>query len=191
MVYCWYFHLVKNIENQEGLLYGDYVGSLLDVVIGVIIGISVVEPDGDKVGRWLRRILGTVLNIELGNFEGFSLYWSLNPIPVCALVGWCITNGYGTEMIINYWCPYCVWIFFCCVMFGNQTRICLILLSFLLVFWPSWLNNNKIPLYNIPCVCIVPSNSTQTSIPVNHYPQPISKCMQSPLLLGLLQQWQK
>ena len=44
------FALGKNIENQEGLLDGDCVGSLLGVVICVTIGISVGKPDGDKVG---------------------------------------------------------------------------------------------------------------------------------------------
>ena len=38
MVSCWYLHLVKKIEYQEGLLDGDCVGSLLVVVLGVIIG---------------------------------------------------------------------------------------------------------------------------------------------------------
>ena len=50
VVSCWYFHLVKQIESQEGLLYGDCVGSLLGFVLGVIIGNSVGKNDGDKVG---------------------------------------------------------------------------------------------------------------------------------------------
>ena len=50
MVSCWDLKLVKKIENQEGLLDGGCVGYLLDFVLGVIIGISVVKPDGDKLG---------------------------------------------------------------------------------------------------------------------------------------------
>ena len=42
------FTLGKKLENQEGLLDGDCVGSLMDVVLGVIIGISVGKHDGDK-----------------------------------------------------------------------------------------------------------------------------------------------
>ena len=44
------FTLGKKLENQEGLLDGDCVGSLLGAVLGIIIGISVGKPDGDKVG---------------------------------------------------------------------------------------------------------------------------------------------
>ena len=40
----------KNNDNQEGLLYGDCVGYLMGVVLSLIIGISVVKPDGDEVG---------------------------------------------------------------------------------------------------------------------------------------------
>ena len=43
------FALGKKIANQEGLLEGDCVGSLLGVVLRVIIGISVGKPDSDKV----------------------------------------------------------------------------------------------------------------------------------------------
>ena len=50
---------LKNIENQEGLLDGDYVGSLKVVLMGVIVGNLVGEPDGDKSGFWLGRIIGT------------------------------------------------------------------------------------------------------------------------------------
>ena len=42
--------MVKIIEYQQGFLYGDCVGSLLGVVMGVIIIISVGKLDGDKVG---------------------------------------------------------------------------------------------------------------------------------------------
>ena len=49
-VFLTVFALGKKIDNQEGLLDGDCVGSLLGVVLGVIIGISVGKPDGDKVG---------------------------------------------------------------------------------------------------------------------------------------------
>ena len=44
------FSLNKKLENQEGLLDGDCVGSLLGFVMVVIIGISVGKPYGDKVG---------------------------------------------------------------------------------------------------------------------------------------------
>ena len=46
---CWYLHLVK-IDNQEGLLDSDCVGSMLGVVMVIIIGISMGKPDGDKEG---------------------------------------------------------------------------------------------------------------------------------------------
>ena len=41
---------LEKIDNQEGLLDGDFFGSLLGVFLGVIIGISVVKLDDDKVG---------------------------------------------------------------------------------------------------------------------------------------------
>ena len=44
------FALGKKLENQEGLLDGDCVRSLLGVVLGLTIGISVVKPDTDEVG---------------------------------------------------------------------------------------------------------------------------------------------
>ena len=47
---------------------------MLGVVLVVIIGISVGKPDGDTLVCWIVIILGTVLNKELGNCEGFSLY---------------------------------------------------------------------------------------------------------------------
>ena len=53
------------------MLDGDCVGSLLVVVLGVIIGISVGKPDGDKLGCLIGRIIVTVLNKELGNCDGF------------------------------------------------------------------------------------------------------------------------
>ena len=59
------------MDKQEGLLDGDYVGSLLVILLGVIIGISVGKPDSEKVGCWLGRILVRVINIEIGNREGF------------------------------------------------------------------------------------------------------------------------
>ena len=62
MVSFWGFHLVKKIDNQEGLLDGYCVVSLLCVVLGAIIEISVGKPDGDKVGCWLRRTIGALLN---------------------------------------------------------------------------------------------------------------------------------
>ena len=80
-------------ENQDALLYGDCVEFLLGVVLDVIIDISVGKPDGDKVGCWLGRIIGSLINTELGNCEGFSLYWSIGPIRVCALGGWCMLTG--------------------------------------------------------------------------------------------------
>ena len=49
-VFLMVFALGKKIDNQEGLLGGDCVVSLLGVVLGVIIGIFVGKPDGDKVG---------------------------------------------------------------------------------------------------------------------------------------------
>ena len=57
MFYCWDLHWVKENYYQEGLLYGDCVGSLLGSVLGIIIGISVGKLDGDKVGCWLGRII--------------------------------------------------------------------------------------------------------------------------------------
>ena len=42
--------LGKKLDNQEVFLDGDCVGSLLGVVLGVIIVISVDKPDGDKLG---------------------------------------------------------------------------------------------------------------------------------------------
>ena len=50
MFSCWYFHLVKQVENQEVLLDGDCVGSNMIVVLVLIIGISVGKPHDDKVG---------------------------------------------------------------------------------------------------------------------------------------------
>ena len=38
------------IENQEGLVDGYCVGSLMGVALGVIIGISVGKTNDDKVG---------------------------------------------------------------------------------------------------------------------------------------------
>ena len=99
-----WFELGKKIDNQEDYLDGDYVGSQLGVVMGVIIGVSVGKPDGDKIGCWNRIILVTVLNTELGNRGGFSLYWALVPILVYKLGGWYMPNGDGTEMISHYWC---------------------------------------------------------------------------------------
>ena len=58
MVSCWDSHLVKN-QYQEYFLDCDCVGSLLGVVLGVIIDISMGKPDDDKVGCWLGRALGT------------------------------------------------------------------------------------------------------------------------------------
>ena len=46
-------------------------------------------------------------------------------------------------------------------------------------------------LYNIPRVCIVSKNSSQTTVPVKQFTQPISQHMQSPLYLGLPQLWWK
>ena len=43
-------------------------------VLGLIIGISVGKPDGDKLFFWIGILLGALLNTELGNCEGFSLY---------------------------------------------------------------------------------------------------------------------
>ena len=62
VVSFWGFHLVKTIDNQEGLLDGYCVVSLLLVVLGAIIEISVGKPDSDKVGCWLQRTIGAVLN---------------------------------------------------------------------------------------------------------------------------------
>ena len=51
IVSCWDLHLlIKKMDKQEGLLDGDYVRSLLVIVLGVIIGISVGKPDSEKVG---------------------------------------------------------------------------------------------------------------------------------------------
>ena len=49
MFYLQDLHLVKKIENQEGLLDGNCFGYLLGVVLGLIIGILVGKPDGEKV----------------------------------------------------------------------------------------------------------------------------------------------
>ena len=38
--------------------------------MGVIITISIDKPDGYKLVCWLERIIGIVINIELGNCEG-------------------------------------------------------------------------------------------------------------------------
>ena len=46
----------------------------MGVVLGVIIGTSLGKTDGDKLDCWIERILGTVINTELGNCEFFSLY---------------------------------------------------------------------------------------------------------------------
>ena len=50
MFSCWYFYLVTKSHNREVLLDGDCVGYLMGVVLGVIIGKSVVKPEGGKVG---------------------------------------------------------------------------------------------------------------------------------------------
>ena len=47
------------------MLNGDCVVSLLGVALGSIIGISVGKPDGDKVGCWLGKILGTPYSITV------------------------------------------------------------------------------------------------------------------------------
>ena len=60
---------------------------MLGFSLGEIIAISVVKPDGDKVGYLFGRIIRTVLNTDLGNCEGFSLYLALGPILVYALGG--------------------------------------------------------------------------------------------------------
>ena len=75
----------KKIENQEGLLDGYCIVSLMGVVLGVINGILVGKPVCDKVGCSIGRILGTVLKTEIGNCEGLSLYLSIGPIFLCAL----------------------------------------------------------------------------------------------------------
>ena len=93
MVYCWDLHWVKKLENQEGLLDGDCVVSLLGVVLVGIIGISVGKTDSDKVGCWLGRILGTVLNTEVGNCE--FCHCIEHTILVCALGSWCMPTGDG------------------------------------------------------------------------------------------------
>ena len=46
----------------------------MGILLGVIIGISLVKLDGVEVGCLLVRILVIVPNTELGNSEGFSLY---------------------------------------------------------------------------------------------------------------------
>ena len=117
--------------------------------MGVFIGISVGKLDGDKVGFWLGRLLGTLWNTELGNWEVFSLYLSLSPIIVCELGGWFMPSGYGNEMVSHYWCPCCVWIFFRRITFGKQTIVCLVWLRSMLVPWPPWLNINTTPIYII------------------------------------------
>ena len=47
------------IKYQEYWLDSDCVGNLLGVALGIIIGMSVVKHDGDKVGCCIGRILGT------------------------------------------------------------------------------------------------------------------------------------
>ena len=177
----WDFHLVRKFENPGGLLYGECVVSLMVVLLGVNIVISVCTTDGYKVGCWFGRIFLTVLNTELGDCECLSLYWSLVPILVCVLGGWCMHNGDGTEMSSHYLCRCCVWIFPRCITFANQTIICLMCFSFLMIPWPSWFNNNKMSLYNIICVWIVPPNIAQTDVTVNHFTQPASQHIQSPM----------
>ena len=44
------FVLGKTIENQEGLLDGDCVGSLLGVMLGILIRNSEGKNDGNKLG---------------------------------------------------------------------------------------------------------------------------------------------
>ena len=105
--------------------------------------------------------------------------------------GWLITTGYGTEMVIHYWCPCCIHIFCCCITFGNQMGNFQTCLYFLLVPWPLWLNKNNMSLYNIHCVWIVSPNISHTDVPVNHFPQKISQRIQSPLYLGLPRRWCK
>ena len=56
------------------MLDGDCVGYLLGVVMGGIIGISVGKTDVDKVCYLIVIIIGTILNTELVNCKGFSLY---------------------------------------------------------------------------------------------------------------------
>ena len=85
MFYCWDLHWVKENYYQEGLLYGDCVWFLMGVVLGVIIGNSVGKADDDRAGYWLVIILGKLLKTEPGNFEGFSLYWALFIIILCAI----------------------------------------------------------------------------------------------------------
>ena len=159
--------------------------------MGVIIGILVSKYDDDKVGRWLGIILGTVLNTELGNCEGLSLYSALVPILVFALGGWCMTTGDGTKIVSHYWCPCYVWIFSRCIIFGNQTRMFLICLSFHLVPGPSRFNNNKIYLNKIPRVWLLLPKSAQTAVPVKHFIQPTPQLMQYPMWLGVPQQMWK
>ena len=68
------FALGKKLENQEGFLDGDCVVYLLGVMLGLTIGIAVGKPDTDELGCLIGRIIGIVLNKELGNCEFFSLY---------------------------------------------------------------------------------------------------------------------
>ena len=186
MVSWWDLHLVIFFGNQEHLLDGYCVEYMLGVVLGAIIEISVGKPDSDKVAFWIGRIIGTVLNTELCNCEGFPLYWALIPKRVCALRGLCMPTWDWTEMVSHYWCPCCVWLFSRCIVFGNQTIFFLIWLSFILVPWPLCFNNNNTPLYNITCMWIVPPKIGQTDVLINHSPHPISQSMQYSLNLGLL-----
>ena len=57
----------------------------MGVGLGVIIGNSVGKADDDRAGYWLGIILGKLLKTEPGNFEGFSLYWALFIIILCAI----------------------------------------------------------------------------------------------------------
>ena len=68
----------------------------MGVFMGVIVEISVGKPDGNKVECWLGRILGNVINKDIGNCEGFSMYQALGPILVCELGGWYMPTGNGT-----------------------------------------------------------------------------------------------
>ena len=66
-------------------------------LLGVIIGLSLVKPDGDELGCLLGRILVIVPNTEVRNSEGFSLYWASN---TCMWTGggWFVPNGDGDEI---------------------------------------------------------------------------------------------
>ena len=118
-------------------------------MLGIIIGISVVKRYSDKLGCWIGIILVTLLNIEVGNCEVLSMYWALGTILLCSLGGWYMSTRDGTEVVSHYVCPCCVWIFLFCITFGKQTRIFLVCLFLNFFPWPSWLNENNMPPYNI------------------------------------------